>query len=142
MTAGTLTRRVGRVLAVTTVLLATLALAPNPSVGPAGAYGDDADYPSKVTAHYSANGNQIGDVPLPDCGPININGRGPHAANKAKWSVGASVADGTPLEVGDTVTFTATVYGFSSGSAPNDGPDPLILDLEIVGAVGQGAETT
>jgi hypothetical protein len=142
MTAGSSTRRVGRALAATAVLLATLSLVPNPSLAPAGAYGDDDDYPSKVTAQITPSGTQLGDVPLPDCGPININGRGPHAANKAKWTVGASVASGTPLEVGDTVTFTATVYGFSSGSAPNDGPDPLILDLEILGAAGPGGATT
>jgi hypothetical protein len=142
MIAGSPSRRAARVLAATAVLLATLSLAPNPTLSPAGAIGDDADYPSKVTAHVTASGDQYGDVPLPDCGPININGRGPHAANKAKWTVGASVASGTPLEVGDTVTFTATVYGFSSGSAPNDGPDPLILDLTVLGPVAQGADTT
>ncbi|HMJ76373.1 MAG TPA: hypothetical protein VK507_10400, partial [Iamia sp.] len=142
MIAGCSPRRVGRVLAATAVLLATLSLAPNSTVSPAGANGDDNDYPSKVTAAISPSGDQYGDVPLPDCGPININGRGPSAQNNAKWTVGASVADGTPLEVGDTVTFTATVYSFSSGSAPNDGPDPLIMDLEVLGPVGQGAATT
>ncbi|HEU5150135.1 MAG TPA: Ig-like domain-containing protein [Iamia sp.] len=142
MFAGSPSRRAGRVLAASAVLLATLFVAPTPGIPPAGAIGDDAEYPSKVTAHVTASGDQYGDVPLPDCGPININGRGPHAANKAKWTVGASVASGTPLEVGDTVTFTATVYGFSSGSAPNDGPDPLILDLTVLGPVAQGAETT
>lgn len=142
MTAGSPSRRVGRVLAATAVLLATLALAPTSTMSPAGAIGDDADYPSKVTAHYAASGGQYGDVPLPDCGPRNINGRGGGGQNKAKWTVGASVASGTPLEVGDTVTFTATVYGFSSGSAPNDGPDPLILNLDVLGPAGPGADTT
>jgi hypothetical protein len=79
-------------------------------------------------------------VPLPECGSRNINGRG--TSNNAKWSVGSDIPSGTPLKVGDQVKLTATVYGFSSGSAPNDGPDPLIMDLTVLGPAGPGAPTT
>ena len=78
-------------------------------------------------------GSKLGN--LPECGPRNINGRG--KSSFARWSVGSSVADGAEIEVGDVITLTATVYNFFGGSAPNDGPDPLVLDLQVDGPAAQ-----
>ncbi|QXC59621.1 hypothetical protein KSP35_14650 [Aquihabitans sp. G128] len=52
------------------------------------------------------------------------------------------MADGAEIEVGDTISLTATVYSRSPGSSPNDGPDPLKLDLPVTGPVTSAALTT
>ena len=91
-------------------------------------------YASFVFKQYASGGGGN----LPECGPININGRG--KSGFARWSVGSSVADGDEIEVGDVITLTATVYSFfGGGSAPNDGPDPLVLDLQVDGPAAQAA---
>ncbi|MBK7322578.1 MAG: hypothetical protein IPI82_09010 [Candidatus Microthrix sp.] len=120
--------------AVTLALLgAVLSFAAGP-VEPASAKEDTPDgYASFVFKQYASGGGGN----LPECGPININGRG--KSGFARWSVGSSVADGDEIEVGDVITLTATVYSFFGGSFPNDGPDPLVLDLQVDGPAAQAA---
>ncbi len=121
--------------AVTLALLgAVLSFAAGP-VEPASAKEDTPEgYASFVFKQYAAGGGGN----LPECGPININGR--TKTGFARWSVGSSVADGAEIEVGDVITLTATVYSFfGGGSAPNDGPDPLVLDLQVDGPAAQAA---
>ena len=114
------------------VLGAVLSFTAGP-VEPASAKEDTPDGYASFVFQQSA----VGKGDLPECGPININGRG--KSGFARWSVGSSVADGAEIEVGDIITLTATVYSFFGGSFPNDGPDPLVLDLQVDGPAAQAA---
>lgn len=122
---------IGVVALVAAVLMGVAGGAP-----PAAADGDEPDGYASFSFQQYNGGSDMGT--LPECGPININGR----KNFAKWSVGSSVADGAEIEVGDTITLTATVFSRSPGSSPNDGPDPLTLNLPLTGPVAPAAPTT
>ncbi len=117
-------------------LLATVLVGVGSGSSPAAADGDEPD--GYASFHFEQYNGGSDSGTLPDCGPININGR----KNFAKWSVGSSVADGAEIEVGDTITLTATVFSRSPGSIPNDGPDPLTLKLPISGPAAPAAPTT
>jgi hypothetical protein len=125
-----------RLFCATAVLLGSLTMI-TAAASPAAADGDEADgYATFVFAQYNGGSDSGSGTfgALPDCGPININGR----KEFAKWSVGSSVADGATIEIGDEIELTATIFSRLTSNG-NNGPDPLHVNLPLTGPLATAA---
>ena len=115
-----------RALLATLVALATLALVGGP------ARAADPVFVDEVSRYFEY---ETGFGSLPECGPRNINGRGPSSlGNRARWEVSSTLADGATVQVGDEWTVRGDVSGLTANDG-NNGPDPLFLRLPLQGPV-------
>lgn len=125
-------RRLAAAVAAALVALGTMTAGDTPTA-------TAAEPASVVIARYNDDEGQTGDVPLPECGSRNINGRGNYGG--AEWRVTSTLASGSTVYVGDTWQITARVYSSMWNPVGNDGPDPLVLELVPNGLVAQVGRT-
>lgn len=127
-----------RALALVLAALALVAGTLTFSAGrPAGAQPEQVLPPSKVTAEYGLKG-QLGDVALPSCNSINIDGRG---GMGAKWTVTSSLGTNSVIHPGRTWTVRIQMHTNAGYlNTANDGPMPLRIRAVPQGPVAPAAD--
>jgi len=96
---------------------------------------------SEITAEWSNISGNVGTVPMPNCGSINIAPQSNLGNNNSTWTVTSQIGSGSTVFVGQEWTVRGqidTQVPFK-GTFGNDGPDPLNLDLIPQGPVVNGA---
>jgi hypothetical protein len=90
--------------------------------------------PSVLEIDYAQHFGDSGDIPMPDCGSFNIEGRRGHA----EWTIESSLGSGSSVFVGTEWDVQLSMYVDNLDASPwlyNDGPDPLITQLAPTGPV-------
>jgi LPXTG-motif cell wall-anchored protein len=113
---------------------ATTAVAVPFAASPAQAASENKLPPSKLEIKYNEDSGNFGDVPMPDCGSWNIEGR----RGFAHWTIESSLGSGSSVFAGEEWDVKLSMYVDNLDASPwlyNDGPDPLITQLAPTGPV-------
>ena len=118
------------------VVLATMIVLGTPpfSTAPAGAASETKLPKSELAIVYQQGFGDSGDIPMPDCGSWNIEGR----RGAARWTITSSLGSGSKVFPGAEWEITAALYNDNLDYSPwlyNDGPDPLILQMVPTGPI-------
>lgn len=116
------------------VVLATMVVLGTPpfTSSPAGAATETKLPKSEVELAYAQGFGDSGDLPMPDCGSWNIEGR----RGSARWTITSSLGSGSKVFPGTEWEITAALYNDNLDYSPwlyNDGPDPLIVQMVPTG---------
>lgn len=126
-------RRAGSALLVGFLVFAGFVGVVNGTASPAHAAPEKILPESEISAHWSAQDGNTGDVPVPSCNSKNITG----GDKSAWWLVKSSLGSGSVIYPGREWTVYARIMSDWSHGVGNNGPSPLMLQVPPTGPVAE-----